>query len=104
MARSLDGEASSPSPSLRHKLRTTVCCCFGRGAGAGGERVRWRRRATTGEFRYDPLGYALNFDEGEDDGAGADAAAAFRCRNFNSRLPPSPVSAPAQRPTAIAMA
>uniref|UniRef100_A0A0A9E9B9 Uncharacterized protein n=1 Tax=Arundo donax TaxID=35708 RepID=A0A0A9E9B9_ARUDO len=103
----MDAEATSPtSPSsLRHKLRTTVCCCFGGGAGAGGERVRWRRRAAAGEFRYDPLSYALNFDEGEDDDGRNDAAAAaFRYRNFNSRLPPSPVAAPAQRPTPIAIA
>ncbi|XP_062178849.1 uncharacterized protein LOC133883518 [Phragmites australis] len=104
----MDAEGSSPtSPSsLRHKLRTTVCCCFGggSGAGAGGERVRWRRRAAAGEFRYDPLSYALNFDEGEDDDAYADPAAAFRYRNFNARLPPSPAAATAQRPTAFAIA
>jgi hypothetical protein len=57
----------SPSPSslsaLRHRLRATVCCCFGQGG--LGERVRWRRRAGVGEFRYDPLSYALNFDKGD---------------------------------------
>ena len=91
-------QASSPSspssPSkLRDKLRTTVCCCFGVGSG-GAERTRWRRRgAAAGEFRYDALSYALNFDEGEDDDAYADPAAAFRYRNFNARLPPSPAAA-----------
>jgi hypothetical protein len=90
-------EASTPSsPSkLRDKLRTTVCCCF------GVERARWRRRrgaaTAAGEFRYDPLSYALNFDEGEDDDAYADPAAAFRYRNFNARLPPSPAAAAAVR-------
>jgi hypothetical protein len=59
----------SPSPSsslsaLRHRLRATVCCCFGQGGGPG-ERTWWRRRAGVGEFRYDPLSYALNFDEGD---------------------------------------
>jgi hypothetical protein len=95
-------EASTPSsPSkLRDKLRTTVCCCFG--AGGCAERARWRGRrrgaATAGgEFRYDPLSYALNFDEGEDDDAYADPAAAFRYRNFNARLPPSPAAAAAVR-------
>ncbi|CAL5053994.1 unnamed protein product [Urochloa decumbens] len=117
-------DASSPSspssPSkLGHRLRTTVCCCFGGGsgnAGAGGnaatERIRWRRRgAAAGEFRYDALSYALNFDEGEDGGACADdPAAAFRYRNFNARLPPSPPPGAAasrphhQRDTAIAIA
>ncbi|GJM97863.1 hypothetical protein PR202_ga14820 [Eleusine coracana subsp. coracana] len=98
----MDASPSSPSSpsSLKNKLRTTVCGCFGgggAGAAAGGERVRWRRRAAVGDFRYDSLSYALNFDEGEDDD---DAGAPFRYRNFNSRLPPSPK--PAQRSTAIA--
>ncbi|KAJ1260115.1 hypothetical protein BS78_10G207300 [Paspalum vaginatum] len=90
---------SSPSKLLRQKLRTTVCCCFG-GTGAPGPaaetRARWRRRgaAAAGEFRYDALSYALNFDEGgDDDDACADPAAAFRYRNFNARLPPSPDAA-----------
>jgi hypothetical protein len=101
-------QASSPSspssPSkLRDKLRTTVCCCFG--AGGGAERTRWRRRgAAAGEFRYDALSYALNFDEGEDDDAYTDPAAAFRYRNFNARLPPSPAAAGTQRPRATAIA
>ncbi|CAN6230598.1 unnamed protein product [Urochloa humidicola] len=60
---------SSPLSALRHRLVATVCCCFGSGSGAGagglGERMRWRRRAGVGEFRYDPLSYALNFDEGD---------------------------------------
>lgn len=55
---------SSLSALLRHRLRATVCCCFGQGGGPG-ERTRWRRRAGVGEFRYDPLSYALNFDEGD---------------------------------------
>jgi hypothetical protein len=97
----MDTSPSSPlyPSSLKHKLRTTVCCCFGGGAApAGGERVRWRRRAAVGDFRYDSLSYALNFDEGEDDD---DAGAGFRYRNFNARLLPSPP--PAQRPAAIAI-
>ncbi|KAF8658539.1 hypothetical protein HU200_058996 [Digitaria exilis] len=106
-----DSSPSSPS-KLRQRLRTTVCCCFGAGTSGGGgaERVRWRRRggAGAGEFRYDALSYALNFDEGEDDGgACADPAAAFRYRNFSSRLPPSPPPAAPrshQRTTAIAIA
>ncbi|KAF7104617.1 hypothetical protein CFC21_105507 [Triticum aestivum] len=103
-------ESTSPysPPSLRHKLRTTVCGCFGSPSSpaSGGERpqsggrARWRRRvAAAGQFRYDPLSYALNFDDGgsgsgSDDGAEAEDAA-FPYRNFNSRLPPSP--APASR-------
>ncbi|EMS51221.1 hypothetical protein CFC21_100281 [Triticum aestivum] len=106
-------QSSSPysPPSLRHKLRTTVCGCFGSPSSpgssgerphTGGGRARWRRRvAAAGEFRYDPLSYALNFDDGGCDDGDADAEdAAFRHRNFNSRLPPSPV--PASRAVAIA--
>uniref|UniRef100_A0A453SIX9 Uncharacterized protein n=1 Tax=Aegilops tauschii subsp. strangulata TaxID=200361 RepID=A0A453SIX9_AEGTS len=62
--------------------------------------ARWRRRvAATGEFRYDPLSYALNLDDGERDTEDA----AFLYRNFNSRLPPSPVPA-AQRLTTVTIA
>jgi hypothetical protein len=113
----MDAESTSQysPPSLRHKLRTTVCGCFGSPggegerpqSGGGGRPAKWRRRvAATGEFRYDPLSYALNFDEGgsDDSDEGADAAAAFRYRNFNSRLPPSPKPAAARRLTAVPIA
>ncbi|XP_040376279.1 uncharacterized protein LOC121053443 [Oryza brachyantha] len=66
----METEASPPSPlsSLRDRLRATVCCCFGSGSGGGGlgdTVAQWRRRVgAPGEFRYDPLSYALNFDEG----------------------------------------
>ncbi|XP_066380282.1 uncharacterized protein [Miscanthus floridulus] len=49
---------------MRHKQRATVCC-FGGSSGGLAERMRWRRRAGAGDFRYDPLSYALNFDEGD---------------------------------------
>ncbi|KAI4969603.1 hypothetical protein ZWY2020_000517 [Hordeum vulgare] len=81
-------------------LTSQLTSCFGSppspgsGSGSGGERpqnggrARWRRRvAAAGEFRYDPLSYALNFDDGASDDA---EDAAFRYRNFSSRLPPSP--------------
>ncbi|MBC2899722.1 hypothetical protein CFC21_112545, partial [Triticum aestivum] len=102
-------ESSSPysPPSLRHKLRTTVCGCFGLPGSDGprpqsGGRARWRRRvAAAGEFRYDPLSYALNFDDGgSGDGDHEAEDAAFPYRNFSSRLPPSPT--PASRAVAIA--
>nr|CAB3449090.1 unnamed protein product [Digitaria exilis] len=51
----------SPLSALRDRLRATL------GGGGLGERMRWRRRAgVSGEFRYDALSYALNFDEGGD--------------------------------------
>ncbi|XP_047087473.1 uncharacterized protein LOC124699172 [Lolium rigidum] len=106
----MDSESSTSAyspPTLRHKLRTTVCGCFGSPGNDGG-RAKWRRRvAATGEFRYDPLSYALNFDDGgsDDSDEGADAAAAaFRYRDFSSRLPPSPKPAAARRLTAVAIA
>ncbi|KAJ3679165.1 hypothetical protein LUZ60_017176 [Juncus effusus] len=52
------------------------------------DRIRWRRRPA-GDFRYDPLSYARNFDQGMDLDE-YDEADAFRYRNFSSRLPPSP--------------
>ncbi|XBI04266.1 hypothetical protein VPH35_132590 [Triticum aestivum] len=68
----MDAVESTSPPSLRHKLRTTVCVCFGSPSSPGshgerpqsGGRARWRRRvAAAGEFRYDQLSYALNFDD-----------------------------------------
>lgn len=55
-------------------------------------RIGSRRRRLAGEFRYDPLSYSLNFDEGAaaDDDDGPLAGDGFQVRNFSSRLPPSP--------------
>ncbi|CAL5023592.1 unnamed protein product [Urochloa decumbens] len=86
---------SSPLSALRHRLRATVCCCFGSGGGGGlGERMPWRRRAGVGEFRYDPLSYALNFDEGdldldadeEEDEVFAGRGDGLLYQSFSSRL------------------
>lgn len=41
-----------------------------------------RPRRLTGGFQYDPLSYALNFDEGDD---GSEGSEAFRYRKFPSR-------------------
>ncbi|XP_078433405.1 uncharacterized protein LOC144704751 [Wolffia australiana] len=44
-----------------------------------------------GDFKYDPLSYALNFDHGADvDDADDVSPAEFRFRSFSSRLPPTP--------------
>jgi hypothetical protein len=109
----MDSESSTSRyspPSLRHKLRTTVCGCFGSPDSDGerpqsGGRAKWRRRvAATGEFRYDPLSYALNFDDGGSDDSDEGADAAFRYRNFSSRLPSSPKPAAARRLTVVPIA
>ncbi|WOK99966.1 hypothetical protein Cni_G08678 [Canna indica] len=56
-------------------------------------RHRHARRASV-EFVYDPLSYALNFDEGLEDDAVGDGDD-FRYRSFSSRLPASPPPAKA---------
>ncbi|CAN6237353.1 unnamed protein product [Urochloa humidicola] len=82
--------SSSVSALLRNSLRATVRGCFGSGGAGGlGERMRWRRRAGAGEFRYDPLSYALNFDEGDLVGADGEEdrrGDRFLCRSFSSQL------------------
>ncbi|XP_039142369.1 uncharacterized protein LOC120279500 [Dioscorea cayenensis subsp. rotundata] len=63
---------------------------------------RFRRsRRRYGEFRYDPLDYALNFDDGDDNNGGDGGglvflADGFRCQDFMSRLPNSPVLPPSR--------
>ncbi|XP_020102680.1 uncharacterized protein LOC109720177 [Ananas comosus] len=115
-----DRRYGSSPPSLKQKLRSSVCfsCCFGAGGDAddeyGGDgapsllrssstwiraraqeipdlvaRMR-RRRRFAGDFGYDPLSYARNFDEGAEDDAADPAGEGFRYRNFSSRLPASP--------------
>ncbi|KAG0455742.1 hypothetical protein HPP92_023530 [Vanilla planifolia] len=50
-------------------------------------RIRPPRRYE-GEFRYDPMSYARNFDEGGEDGSADEER--FRFRDFASRLPSTP--------------
>ncbi|KAK8939814.1 hypothetical protein KSP40_PGU010245 [Platanthera guangdongensis] len=45
-------------------------------------------RRPHGDFRYDPISYALNFDEGGDNGVAGEELLQFR--NFSSRLPAAP--------------
>ncbi|XP_039141178.1 uncharacterized protein LOC120278450 [Dioscorea cayenensis subsp. rotundata] len=52
---------------------------------------RQRRRSV--DFTYDPLDYALNFDDGFDAAAAGDGGVSFdgfKYRSFSSRLPASP--------------
>ncbi|KAJ0989524.1 hypothetical protein J5N97_007880 [Dioscorea zingiberensis] len=108
------------SPSLKQKIRSFLCfsCCF-RGdpddAPAAASLLRsssaWvrskapevadrcrslasrmgKQRRHSVDFRYDPLDYALNFDDGPEAREGGDHAGdAFKYRSFSSRLPASP--------------
>lgn len=55
------------------------------------ERVgkRRRRQQAAGEFRYDAISYALNFEE-DGGGEGGGEGEPFKYRAFSSRLPASP--------------
>lgn len=120
--------ADSSPPSLKHKLKQTLCfsCCFGRrhdhhlplhhtppSPSDENPTVVWvetkgsdnhslteikercctmfgisgskhKRHSTAVEFRYDPLSYALNFEDGFD----YDDEAPLK--SFVAKLPPSP--------------
>ncbi|KAL5221666.1 hypothetical protein ABZP36_026379 [Zizania latifolia] len=55
-----------------------------------GRRRRKHPQQLAGEFRYDPISYALNFEE---EGAGGECggeAEPFKYRAFSARLPASP--------------
>ncbi|KAG0454515.1 hypothetical protein HPP92_023807 [Vanilla planifolia] len=99
-----------PSPTTsRRKIQSAICFsrCFrcakgGEGDGPAPPRsseVKERCRALIsrigrpprryeGEFRYDPMSYARNFDEGGEDGSADEER--FRFRDFASRLPSTP--------------
>uniref|UniRef100_A0A7N0T8X5 Uncharacterized protein n=1 Tax=Kalanchoe fedtschenkoi TaxID=63787 RepID=A0A7N0T8X5_KALFE len=54
---------------------------------------RGRRGGGTADFRYDPLSYAMNFED-EKGGGGVDESSSslgFRNMGFVARLPPSPL-------------
>ncbi|KAJ4953587.1 hypothetical protein NE237_030419 [Protea cynaroides] len=111
----------SHSPSLKHKLRSTLClsCCFGNrhhGQFEDEDKPRLIRASSTwlksrahefpefkekcrnvisrmgkgrrhsADFRYDPLSYALNFDDGSDHIQNDE----FPLRNLSSKLPTPP--------------
>ena len=91
----MEAPSSSSLSTLRHRLRATVCRCL---VGNGERMMRWRRRPGVGEFRYDPLSYALNFDEGDrlgvdEDHDGSGRRRGFVCRSFSAQLKPAPRAA-----------
>ena len=61
-----------------------------------------RRGGQFADFRYYPLSYALNFDEGTGDDLDFADEDEFQYRNFSSRLPASPPERP--RAAAIGVA
>ncbi|KAJ8492630.1 hypothetical protein OPV22_014351 [Ensete ventricosum] len=73
----------SPTSWIRPEHRGK---CLGKGCHCGGG--RHRRRPST-EFTYDPLSYALNFDEGYEVESPT-FAEQLRLRCFSSQLPASP--------------
>lgn len=90
-------------PELKDKCKNLMSRIGAGGVGGGGG-GRHRRRHSA-DFKYDPLSYALNFDEGEnDDGHGygygygnvngngepSHDSVDVPLRNFASRLPASP--------------
>lgn len=83
-------------PELKDKCKNLMSRIGAGGVGGGGGGGRHRRRHSA-DFKYDPLSYALNFDEGEnDDGHGygngepSHDSVDVPLRNFASRLPASP--------------
>ncbi|XP_065001335.1 uncharacterized protein LOC135645647 [Musa acuminata AAA Group] len=72
--------------SKAHELPDNCCKCR-----ALVSHCRWgrHRRHHSADFRYDPLSYALNFDEGSQ-GESPASAEQLRYRCFSSRLPASP--------------
>ncbi|XP_060170319.1 uncharacterized protein LOC132601233 [Lycium barbarum] len=73
-------------PNIKDKCRTISNFI------SNGNGNRYKRHSSSAEFRYDPLSYALNFEDGY-----GDEETAFR--NFSSRLPHSPP--PPVKPLAV---
>ncbi|XP_076924811.1 uncharacterized protein LOC143587395 [Bidens hawaiensis] len=75
----IKSRASVDLPEIRHKCRSL----FTRIGNGNGGPINHRRRRSSADFSYDPLSYALNFEEdaGEEDDP---------VMGFASRLPPTP--------------
>ncbi|RVW53804.1 hypothetical protein CK203_088561 [Vitis vinifera] len=75
------GDTPAQSPNHRIKFSMCLCCCF-RGLELAGSLSKRRHRNSV-DFSYDPLSYALNFDDGENDEA-------QMMKSFSARLPALP--------------
>ncbi|KAJ0984314.1 hypothetical protein J5N97_002670 [Dioscorea zingiberensis] len=82
LIRSSSAWIRSKAPEIGDRYRTLV------------SRIGAHRHRQSGDFRYDPLDYALNFDDGGDADEGCLAGDAPNYRNFSSRLPASPPPPP----------
>ncbi|GAB2238030.1 hypothetical protein Droror1_Dr00015932 [Drosera rotundifolia] len=76
----------SPS-SLKNRVKNTLSCCFKNNAGGGMRGNNRRRRGMSVDFRYDPLSYAMNFDDGRSEDGNVEER---MVRSFSARLPRSP--------------
>uniref|UniRef100_A0A1D1ZCC8 HERV-K_8p23.1 provirus ancestral Gag polyprotein n=1 Tax=Anthurium amnicola TaxID=1678845 RepID=A0A1D1ZCC8_9ARAE len=118
----MEYDHAPPAPSQKPSPPPNCLpCCFRRGDGGapphspagegcppppchrtrGHERLepRRRHRRPAGGFRYDPLSYALNFDEGPgSDGDGESPLVESRYRSFSARLPSTPPHEPSPPP------
>ncbi|KAK8933444.1 hypothetical protein KSP39_PZI015253 [Platanthera zijinensis] len=68
---------ASELPDIREKCRSLI-------SNIG------HRRHHSGDFGYDPISYALNFDEGSTGDSPVSSAGDLRRRGFSARLPASP--------------
>ncbi|KAE9462653.1 hypothetical protein C3L33_05449, partial [Rhododendron williamsianum] len=111
----MEEEQSNTSPSLRNKLKQTLCLsyCFPNNNNSNRRealenkcrdlinrigRHLQRRHCSMADFKYDPLSYALNFDEGDFNEDYERLAAAAPRRKFSAKvsaLPPLETAAKA---------
>ncbi|KAF7153700.1 hypothetical protein RHSIM_Rhsim01G0052500 [Rhododendron simsii] len=90
----MEEEQCNTSPSLRNKLKQTLCLrdLINR---IGRHLQLQRRHCSMADFKYDPLSYALNFDEGDFHGHYVEAAPLRRSSARVSALPPLKTAASA---------
>jgi 3-methyladenine DNA glycosylase Mpg len=94
-----NGEEEAPAASL---LRSSSVWIREKARGIPGMVQKFNRnRKESGDFRYDPISYALNFDMGEEYDADLAQGEMLRLKNFSSRLPASPSVRVEERPSSL---
>jgi hypothetical protein len=92
-----NGAEEAPAASL---LRSSSVWIREKARGIPGMVTKFNRnRKASGDFRYDPISYALNFDGGEDYNADLAQEEMLRFKNLSSRLPASPSIRLGERPS-----